>query len=827
MTKSTKTEQRWLNKHVEKYLEMRPQYEEYSKILREILKHASKNLIKHSVVQIRVKSVNSFKEKALRMKDNYKDPVNQITDLCGARVIVHKEDEIDIICEYIKEKFLIDWDNSSNNIKLSSEGNGSFVYYAIKPKPDVFPIGGIDGIPDKFSDLKAEIQVMTMKEWLQDQVKRYSEKHSLYKEYALLLENIMEQASLKHAPLSIVQSRAKAISSFAEKALRKIEKYDDPVNQITDLCGVRIITHTRDEMTAMCEFIEKHFDIDWENSSDISRRLKPSEFGYRSVHYIIGLKPEAFPTDDIKISLSDNLFGLKAEVQVRTILEHAWADFSHDLSYKSTFTIPDKWQRMLATLAAVLEDADNLLVTIKEGLKTYASSYGTYMTKEEIQEEIETLELVLEYDKENYILAHRIGKLAINISDWQKAIDLLSKYVDSGYAPLLRDLGVAICKRHRGDPDSAEYKQGQNYLEKASSPPNKDSDALASLAGTWKGIDEKKEGEYYRRAFEVDPYDPYPLGNYLQYKITEQHSIEMVSLIRPVIELAMKRCRNQAEVGMNIPWAFYDLGKFHLLLDESHKSVIAHAKAIQLSLAPFMIDTSLKSIEKLDSVKESLQGYEWVRRLLLLGMIAKFPDEPNGYMEEIRNLKSKECERFKEPVVIIAGGCDAQIEKQMHAFLQFLIEGFRGFNGTIISGGTKSGISGLAGAIGKIYKENIQSIGYIPKYIPANTKIDKRYSQIIYTECTDFSPFECLQCWIDLMNFGIKPNRVKVLGINGGDITAVEYRIALALGVQLGIIKGSGREADKLLTDEEWNTSEGLVTLSDKGITELRKFIGL
>jgi hypothetical protein len=64
---------------------------------------------------------------------------------------------------------------------------------------------------------------------------------------------------------------------------------------------------------------------------------------------------------------------------------------------------------------------------------------------------------------------------------------------------------------------------------------------------------------------------------------------------------------------------------------------------------------------------------------------------------------------------------------------------------------------------------------------------------------------------------------VKVLGINGGRISSVEYRIALALEAKGGIIKGSGMEADKLLSDSDWSSCKELVTIED--LAQSREFL--
>ena len=659
--------------------------------------------------------------------------------------------------------------------------------------------------------------------WACEQVKKYWVVYPTYVTYADTLQQVLEKAAGQCAPLAIVQARPKAIASFAEKIQRKKGKYRDPVNQITDLCGGRVITHTQSELQAVCEFIEEHFDVDWENSVDVCQRLKPAEFGYRSIHYIVQFRKGVFPTGEIDVTIPDDLFGLKAEIQVRTLLEHAWASFAHDKAYKGPFAMPQKWQRELAGLAAMLEEADRAFSRIQAGLRTYTASYGAYMTQEQMRDEMDLLETVLACDPDDAELAHRIGKLALTLGDWQKAIDMLSKYVESGYQPILRDLGVAICKVHWADPSGPDYRQGQRYLEAASAPPHRDADALASLAGTWKAIDEDRARALYRQAFEVDPSDPYALSNYLVYAIAHQRDTSSVSLMAPAIEAAMQRCRDQADVGMNLPWAFYNIGMFHLLLGQPYESLAAYAKAVQFSTNYWMIDTSLRLLDRLAVVRDKLPGYEWKRRLLLVGWAVKFPASAGD--ERVRQLASAGYGPIAGPVVIVSGGCNASVEQQMQTYRLLLLEAFRDFRGTLISGGSTAGIAGLIGEVQQQYPDAIHTIGYVPELIPAGVAVDNRYREIRCTTGHDFSALEPLQYWMDLIVSGIQPGQVKLLGINGGAIAAAEYRMALALGARVAIVEGSGRAAAQLLSDADWGDSKLLLRLPADAMT-VRAFIG-
>jgi hypothetical protein len=77
---------------------------------------------------------------------------------------------------------------------------------------------------------------------------------------------------------------------------------------------------------------------------------------------------------------------------------------------------------------------------------------------------------------------------------------------------------------------------------------------------------------------------------------------------------------------------------------------------------------------------------------------------------------------------------------------------------------------------------------------------------------------------MDLIASGISPSQVKLIGLNGGEIAAYEYRLALMLGASVGVIESSGREASRLFKDPDWRNSKNLLNLSADG-QELAAFI--
>jgi len=211
---------------------------------------------------------------------------------------------------------------------------------------------------------------------------------------------------------------------------------------------------------------------------------------------------------------------------------------------------------------------------------------------------------------------------------------------------------------------------------------------------------------------------------------------------------------------------------------------------------------------------------EWIDRFLKLVkpvktyQLSKISDEksdPHQLKESLKNMTYPDIPQIdtEEPVIIVAGGCDIRFEEKIKAEYRDLLNiAFDGFSGTIFCGGTNSGISGL---IGDLSIEG-NKFAYLPKNTPSWTGEHSAY-QIFNTKGRGFSALEPLQNWIDLLVKGIDPANVRLLGINGGDISAFEFRLALTLGATVGIIRESGRAAHAIFEDTDWNQMPNLMML--------------
>jgi class 3 adenylate cyclase len=433
------------------------------------------------------------------------------------------------------------------------------------------------------------------------------------------------------------------------------------------------------------------------------------------------------------------------------------------------------------------------------------------------------IDVAAQPDSADLDMIARVGKLGVTLGDWDRTVALLTPYAPFAHPPILRDLGVALCKLHRDDPEGEGYRQGQRYLEAASTGARPDVDAVASFAGTYKGLDEQVAHRLYDRAVQLDRADPYALGNWLEYEVSDRGDLATVDERAHEIRAAIARCRRQAALGENLPWAFYDIGKFSLLLDRAEESLQAYAKAVQLSTAVFMLESALGSLERIASVAPKLQGYGWVRRLLLLGASGLFGTL--GALRTLRRLALGPLEAPSGRIVIVAGGSHQAVEEEMQAYKHLLLAAFEGFECLVISGGTTHGVSGLVGDVQERYPATTRTLGYVPRLLPMGQAADAdRYSEIRRTEGEDFGPLEPLQYWTDIVTSGFDPAGVRLLGIGGGTISAMEYRVALALGAAVGVVARSGRAADRLLAGREWATSRTLEVLPGE-VDAVRQFL--
>ncbi|MCR9096661.1 MAG: sigma 54-interacting transcriptional regulator [bacterium] len=459
---------------------------------------------------------------------------------------------------------------------------------------------------------------------LDNEIRRFNRIRPRYERFAGVLERILEAGVRDHAPLSLIETRAKSVARVAEI----LQRSGDLVEALPDLCGGRVVVHTREQATRIVHFIERYFEVESKSidQSDVAAQVLGS--GYHPVRLVVSLDETRAKAAEsvLGVKVPNEVCGLEAEIEVRTVLEDAWANVNHEMGRDVPLPLPERWRQELDELSRVLQAVDVSFSRLRAGFRTYRTTYPAQLTLEETLREIDILDKVLEYDPDPSV-AVRLAKLAISIEDWDRAIETLESHAEAGYQPALRDMGVAICQKHRLEPESAAHQRGQALLTRAAADVHADPDAMASLAGTLKRSGEgERAREYYGRAHTLDPGDPYALWGLLEMEMALTPDVDFPSARAMDIERATARCRDQAAAEINLPWAWFDLGKFTLLRDDPIESLEALRRGIACSRAGFMIQTTIESLDRIAGSRFAPSGLGEAQQVLRDGLTERFPE---------------------------------------------------------------------------------------------------------------------------------------------------------------------------------------------------------
>lgn len=225
------------------------------------------------------------------------------------------------------------------------------------------------------------------KQIINDSITWYLEKKPLYEQLSKKVESIIQEIiSDQKIPIHAIFSRAKDVESFSKKI--EDPKYTDPSKQVTDLSGIRIITYVESDMVKIAKLLKSYFEIDEKNSVDKSESLGVDRVGYRSMHYIAEL-----PSDRIRLPEYKKFKNLFFEIQIRTILQHAWAEIEHDKDYKFSGELPVNLKRRFKVLAGVLELADREFNQIATEIDQYSISVNSDTKKDKLNISIDSISL--------------------------------------------------------------------------------------------------------------------------------------------------------------------------------------------------------------------------------------------------------------------------------------------------------------------------------------------------------------------------------------------------------------------------------------------------
>jgi len=170
--------------------------------------------------------------------------------------------------------------------------------------------------------------------------------------------------------INCITARAKSIDRFLAKA-KKVEnsqnKYSDPLNQIQDQVGARVVTLYLSDVEAIAAEVDRYFrkiedrtvvaEVDRYFRKIEDRTVVPDsdkEFGYFGKHYIL------FIPEDVLVAFEGKECPKFFELQIKTLFQHAWSEAEHDIGYKPTIQLTSDQKRKIAFTAAQAWGADKI-----------------------------------------------------------------------------------------------------------------------------------------------------------------------------------------------------------------------------------------------------------------------------------------------------------------------------------------------------------------------------------------------------------------------------------------------------------------------------------
>jgi ppGpp synthetase/RelA/SpoT-type nucleotidyltranferase len=174
-----------------------------------------------------------------------------------------------------------------------------------------------------------------------------------------------------------VTPRVKEIDSIISKAFFRNKNYANPYQEITDKVGVRFVVLLVKDIELIKEVVESYHLWEFSKDRDFEeeRKKNPLIFDYQSVHYIVRNKERIdYEGQDIPINTP-------CEIQIRTLLQHAYSELTHDTVYKpQSITSPEvirsvaRSMALIETTDKIFEEVDMTLINANNNLNKFLES---------------------------------------------------------------------------------------------------------------------------------------------------------------------------------------------------------------------------------------------------------------------------------------------------------------------------------------------------------------------------------------------------------------------------------------------------------------------
>lgn len=190
---------------------------------------------------------------------------------------------------------------------------------------------------------------------------------------AFVDDKINELISAEFRETNFIQMRpvhrCKDVTSFIRKVLYrdKNNNYPDPLTDVEDKVATRVVLLTSANVATVKALLIGCESWDYKISKDTKEisKLYPNLFDYQSVHLVVWPKENFGQTDKLVLT---------CEIQIRTLLDHAYAEVTHDSIYKGPYQNNNAVRRQLSKCMALMETTDDMFCNVFDRISIQSES---------------------------------------------------------------------------------------------------------------------------------------------------------------------------------------------------------------------------------------------------------------------------------------------------------------------------------------------------------------------------------------------------------------------------------------------------------------------
>lgn len=341
------------------------------------------------------------------------------------------------------------------------------------------------------------------------EVEKFKQRREIYKVFEMIMKNYVKNIAdnlAKEGKISSnykITSRTKKPESYKGKITRPNKDYTDPLHQITDLAGVKIIFNTtKDQKAFNTEFVKRIGGLrDDENSANLrDEKYEKRQFGYLGIHHIVWfdeslldgkitwenreIDGETTLIDEwengerllaAKGVAKEQLKDFRAEIQTMTFLQYIWAEIEHKVRYKPDKKLDKETERIFDRIAALLELSDAAFEELLELVEQKDKQ-----TKDSIQQIHTASEPDKKHEREKQLLldSSDVIQTCLNSEDFSALLAQVKTqnlayinapidYIDKGFVKLLQKAEISSYYELKRIFDERVLEQLRSYAEKS------------------------------------------------------------------------------------------------------------------------------------------------------------------------------------------------------------------------------------------------------------------------------------------------------------------------------------------------------------------------